>query len=217
MSIYDPNARAERLSARVGMTMLRLSQTVKRLTTAEVRETGLTPVQAQTILFVQHTKTFLTSVGRLASMLGTSHVTAVGVVDGLVKRGLLDKAEDPSDGRVTLLRLTPEGQQAAQQLADFGKTLEEALSTLDADQLAKLEQALGGLVWSLRAAGVLQVAEPCRGCVHFAENAQPSEPLPHGCQLIDIFISEEESRRDCPDFTPEALQALMTDGPVHST
>ncbi|CCF82706.1 MarR family winged helix-turn-helix transcriptional regulator [Nitrolancea hollandica] len=202
MSIYDPQHRRESPSARVGMAILRMSQAVKRLSLAEAEEEGLTPVQAQTLLFVRHTKSFVTSVGRLAAALSTTHVTAVGVVDGLIRRGLLTKDPSPYDKRVTLLRLTPDGERVCQNLDRFGHTLEEALGQLDEADLAALEQRLGALVWSLRAAGALQVAEPCRGCVHFRENAAPETAEPHHCQLIQRFITEEDSRLDCPDHTP---------------
>jgi DNA-binding MarR family transcriptional regulator len=202
MSAFDASRREARASARVTMALLRLSQAVKKLTTAEAEEAGLTPVQAQTLLFVRHTKTFLASVGRLAAALGTTHVTAIGVVDGLVRRGLLIKQPSSVDRRVTLLRLTPAGEETCRRIERFGHTIEEALAGLDDAGLAALDVHLGALIWSLRAAGALQVAEPCRGCVHFHEDAAPGTPEPHRCALIQRFLSEAEARRDCPDHTP---------------
>lgn len=206
MSIYDPEHRRDSPSARVGMAILRMSQAVKRLSLAEAEGEGLTPVQAQTLLFVRHTKSFLTSIGRLAAALGTTHVTAIGVVDGLIRRGLLQKEPSPFDRRVTLLRLTAEGERICENLDRFGHTLEEALSQLDDADMSALEQQLGALVWSLRAGGALQVAEPCRGCIHFHENAAPGTAEPHRCGLIQRFLSEAESRLDCPDHTPVAAK-----------
>lgn len=210
MSIYDPEYRRESPSARVGMAILRMSQAVKRLSLTEVEGEGLTPVQAQTLLFVRHTKAFLTSIGRLAAALGTTHVTAVGVVNGLIRRNLLTKEPSPYDRRVTLLRLTPDGERICQNLDRFGHTLEEALGQLDEADLAALEEQLGALVWSLYAAGALQVSEPCRGCVHFRENAAPGSAEPHHCQLIQRFLTEADSRLDCPDHTPAPSTAGFT-------
>ena len=204
MSLYDPDQRRQRASARVGMALLRLSLAVKKLSQAQAEEAGLTPVQAQTLLFVRHTKPFLASIGRLAAALATTHVTALGVVAGLEKRGLLARLPSPEDRRVTLLRLTPKGEAVCRNLEDFGRALEAALSRLGEVELERLERHLGGLVWSLRELGVLQVAEPCRGCVHFRENAAPDSPKPHRCELIQRFLTEEESRFDCPDHTPVA-------------
>ncbi|MBX5446122.1 MarR family transcriptional regulator [Sphaerobacter sp.] len=205
MSLYDPERRRNDPAARVGMALLRLAQAVKKLSLAEAEEQGLTPVQAQALLFIRHTKPFLASVGRLAAELGTTHATAIGVVDGLIRRGLVTREPSPFDRRVTLLRLTPDGEAVCRNLDRLGRTLADALGRLDADDLRSLERNLGALVWSLREMGALQVSEPCRGCVHFRENAAPGAAEPHHCALIDRYLSEADSRLACPDFTPIAL------------
>lgn len=151
---------------------------------------------------MRDTKSFATTVGNLAQHLGASHASTVGVVDGLVARGLLVRQPAPWDRRVTLLRLTPAGEEACRRLARWGHLLAEALAGLRDAERQALERGLGAVIWALRAAGYLQVAEPCRGCVHFQENAAPSSPEPHRCQLIQRFLSEEEVQRNCPDFTP---------------
>jgi DNA-binding MarR family transcriptional regulator len=183
------------------MTLLRLAGAVKHLTLADSQGAGLTPVQAQTLLFTRHTKRLMTSVGNLAAALGTTHVSAVGVINGLVARGLLAKEASVADRRVTLLRLTPAGEQVCDTLDRWAGALEASLAALPPGDLAALERTLGAVVHSLRSLGVLVVAEPCRGCVHFRPDAQPGRPEPHHCALIDAYLSEEETRRECPDFT----------------
>ena len=89
-------------------------------------------------------------------------------------------------------------------LERWGHLLEETLVDLPAEHRAALERGLGGVIWSLRAAGFLDVAEPCRGCVYFGEDAAPGAPEPHYCRLIRGFLSEEEAARDCPDHLPLA-------------
>lgn len=53
-----------------------------------------------------------------------------------------------------------------------------------------LEVGLSSVIWSLRASGLLTVAEPCRGCIYFAEQAAPDQPEPHSCRLIQQFLSD---------------------------
>lgn len=202
LTVYDPAHRRRSRAARVAMALLRLSQAIKALTTAEVSGSGLTPVQSQALLFVRYTKPFLASVGRLAEALGVTHVTALGVIDGLVRHGLVEKVPSPHDRRVTLLRLTPAGEDVCRRLEHFGHLLEDVLADLDTAELERLELGLGALVWKLRDAGVLQVAEPCRGCVHFAENVAPGTEEPHRCRLIQRYLSERDAALACPDFTP---------------
>ncbi len=192
---------------RLILTLLRIGQATRSIALEEARGLGLTPVQVQTLLFVQRSKSFATSVGQLAAHLGATHASTVGVVDGLVARGLLTRERDAEDRRVTLLRLTPAGEATCRRLARWGHLLAEALAGLSAEERALLERGLGAVVWSLQAAGHLAVAEPCRGCVYFQENAAPGSPEPHHCGLIRRFLSEEEARKDCPDYTPLAPPA----------
>jgi len=184
------------------MALLRIGQATRTIALEEAREVGLTPVQAQTLLFVKHTKSFATTVGQLAATLGATHASTVGVVDGLVARSLLRREPGTHDRRVTLLRLTPLGEQTAKRLERWGHALQEALAGLSAEERASLEKGLGAVVWSLRAAGRLTVAEPCRGCVYFEENAAPGAAEPHRCRLIQRFLPEAETLKDCPEHTP---------------
>ncbi|MDW7981549.1 MAG: MarR family transcriptional regulator [Thermomicrobium sp.] len=208
MTVFDPEIRQHSRAARVAMALLRLSHAVKAISSDEVKGLGLTPMQAQVLLWIRYTKPFLTSVGRLAQALGVTHVTAIGIIDALEREGLLVREASRSDRRVTLLRLTSAGEAAVQRLERFGHTLEEALAEMDENELATLERGLGAVVWSLRAAGLLQVAEACRGCTYFRENVAPGTSEPHRCDLIERFLSEQEARLACPDYQPERSPAL---------
>src|SRR5690242_14042147 len=104
---------------RLGLKLIRVGQALRAMMLREARETHLTPVQIQTLLFVHHTKSFATSVSRLALHLGASHASTVGVVDGLVAHGMLERSPSSKDRRVTLLRLTPEGEELCAHLGDW--------------------------------------------------------------------------------------------------
>lgn len=209
MTVFDPELRQRSRAARVAMALLRLSHAVKAISSDEVKGLGLTPMQAQALLWVRYTKPFLASVGRLAQALGVTHVTAIGVIDALEREGLLTREMSQTDRRVTLLRLTPAGEEAVQRLERFGHTLEEALAAMNERELATLEHGLGAVVWSLRAAGLLQVAEACRGCIYFRENVAPGSSEPHRCDLIERFLSEHEARLACPDYHPNRPEGLL--------
>ncbi len=209
MTVFDPELRQRSRAARIAMALLRLSHAVKAISSDEVKGLGLTPMQAQALLWIRYTKPFLTSVGRLAQALGVTHVTAIGIIDALERAGLVTRQVSPIDRRVTLLRLTPAGEQVVERLDAFGHTLEEALTRLDEQELAALERGLGAVVWSLRSNGLLQVAEACRGCVYFHENVAPGTDEPHRCTLIERFLSEQEARLACPDYAPEHPQGLL--------
>jgi DNA-binding MarR family transcriptional regulator len=197
---------------RLTMALLRIGQATRTAGLEEARAVGLTPVQAQTLLWVARTKSFATTVGGLARHLGATHASTVGVVDALVARGLVQRRPGARDRRVTLLRLTEAGEETCRRLERWGHLLAEALRPLPAVERAALEGGLGAVIWSLRAAGFLDVAEPCRGCAFFEENAAPGSAEPHHCRLIDGFLSEAEAIKDCPDHTPLAQHRPAPDG-----
>jgi DNA-binding MarR family transcriptional regulator len=188
------------------LALLRIGQATRSVALDDARAVGLTPVQAQTLLFIQRTKPFATTVQQLAATLGSTHASAVGVVDGLVGRGLVQRETSSVDRRVTLLRLTPEGRASCEQLTSWGQELTVALTQLTPEERATLERGLGAVIASLRAAGHLSVAEPCRGCVFFSENAAPAAAEPHHCALLRRHLSEAEAQLDCPEHTAPAEQ-----------
>lgn len=205
--MFDPRQRSSDRSARVSMALLRITTAVKKLTLADSAPLGLTPVQAQTLLFVRHTKSFMASMRRLAETLGTTQATAAGVVRALEERGLVTRAADERDGRVTLLRLTPAGARLCDRLDDWAGDLSRSIERLDAATFDQLERGLAAVVAGLRDAGLIVVSEPCRGCVHFRENARPGAREPHHCDLIDRYLSETDSQKECPDHTPSSALA----------
>ena len=192
------------------LALLRIGQATRTIALDDARAVGLTPVQAQTLLFVKNTKRFATTVRQLAATLGATNASTVGVIDGLVAKGLLRREPGEHDRRMTLLRLTVEGEQACVRLEQWGGQLQTALQYLGAEERRALEVGLGAVIWSLRASKLLTVAEPCRGCVYFAEQVAPDQPEPHYCRLIAQFLSDIEARKDCPEYTPRHTQVPHT-------
>ncbi|MCS6801276.1 MAG: MarR family transcriptional regulator [Chloroflexota bacterium] len=198
--------------SRAARSLTRLVAAVKRLSLAEGEALGLTPVQAQTILFCGRTRPDVASIGTLARMLGASHATAVGVVDGLARRGLVRRRAKPDDRRVTLLELTESGRQAFETLLRGQAALERALDRLPADQRSVFEQALEMLSLELAAAGYLLLSEPCPGCVFFQPNASPASTRPHYCRYFRLSLSDAETQLDCPKHTPIGASVAEPDG-----
>lgn len=187
---------------RLGLKLVRVGQALRAMMLREARETHLTPVQIQTLLFVHHTKSFATSVSRLALHLGASHASTVGVVDGLVAHGMLERSPSSKDRRVTLLRLTPEGEELCARLGDWRRPLDELVAQFSSEERRHLESGLTQLLAYFEQAGITPAGAPCDGCRHFARAHAPTTDLPHYCNLLHEGISDSEAIKDCPDFAP---------------
>lgn len=201
--MFDPQRRKESQAARISMALFRISQSIKKLTQSQSDDFGLSPVQIQALLFVHHTRSDVASVGNFAKTIGTTHVTAVKIINGLVQKGMIAKAEKTEDRRVTVLSLTPAGEETASRLENWGEALEETLDHIPADVLSDFETGLGAIVSALQKEGHLVVAEPCLGCVHFRPNTG-DEAAPHYCAMIKKYLTHEASRKECPEHTPSS-------------
>jgi len=79
----------------------------------------------------------------VAEQLGISLASASRAVEGLVKRALATRVEDPDDRRVRRVSLTADGQEMADELmAARLAGLERFVESLGADERRKLEAAL---------------------------------------------------------------------------
>ncbi|MGK5510226.1 MarR family winged helix-turn-helix transcriptional regulator [Brevibacillus formosus] len=201
--VFDPQQRKENRSARISVALFRMSQAIKKVTQADSDAIGLSPVQIQALLFCSHTRCDVATVGNFAQTIGTTHVTAVKIVNGLVRKGLIVKRQKSEDRRVTLLDLTSEGRQQVSKLDDWGNSLEEALHSIPEEIMVDFEQGLGSIISALQKQGHLVVAEPCLGCIHFRPNTGDAD-TPHYCALMKKYLAHEASLKECPEHTPSA-------------
>jgi len=68
-------------------------------------------------------------------------------IDGLVKKGLATRVEDPTDRRVRLVRITAEGKDLVEELTTVKRNgLEAFAATLTATQRRKLDAAVESLM-----------------------------------------------------------------------
>ncbi|WP_409178928.1 MarR family winged helix-turn-helix transcriptional regulator [Brevibacillus fortis] len=196
--MFDPQQRKENRSARIMMALFRMSQAIKKVTQAESDEQGLSPVQIQALLFTLYTRSDASSIGNFAKAIGTSHVTAVKIINGLVTKGHITKVAKKEDRRVTLLQLTAKGKEVASSLEKWGHTLEEALHSIPDEILEDFEIGLGSVITAMQRRGYLVVAEPCLGCMHFRPNTGDSN-APHYCAFMEKYLTHEASLKECPE------------------
>ena len=90
---------------------------------------------------------FELTAGELAALTHVTSGTMTSRVDRLLARGLVERHQDPADGRLVRVRLTPEGRERVD--AAFGALLErerDLLAALDSDARNGLAAALRALL-----------------------------------------------------------------------
>lgn len=94
--------------------LARCYQAFQRASDAHIRLSGLTPPQFDIVVTLGNTDGM--TFKELGSRTLITKGTLTGVVDRLEARGLVARAASPTDGRSTLVRLTPEGEHLFQRV-----------------------------------------------------------------------------------------------------
>lgn len=83
------------------------------------------------------------SLGDLAEKLGITGATMSGLIDRLVKRGVVERVPDTVDRRIVRVRLTPEGDQLSNELQRMGREfLRIVIEDMGPEEAAKLAASL---------------------------------------------------------------------------
>jgi DNA-binding MarR family transcriptional regulator len=151
-------------------------------------------------------------VGDIARELGVTSPTASDSIGSLERKGLVQRAEVPGDGRTKHVALTREGSALADR--DGDAPLADVVSRLSAEKRAGLLAGLVAVIDELARDGAIAPARMCVGCAWFRPNHAPGTPTPHMCAFIDAPIGVGDLRIDCADFRAREPVAAEAQGPV---
>ncbi len=145
-AIRDKKKVENDLAIKLGALILRCMGPQSGEVLRVIDESGLTFAQMKVLVELQmpdedHTVT------SLADDLGISTASASRAADGMVRKKLATRVEDPDDRRVKRLALTAKGRRLADRIISARlASLEEFTGSLEADQRHKLESALDALM-----------------------------------------------------------------------
>jgi DNA-binding MarR family transcriptional regulator len=104
----------------------------------------LTMPQLKSLFFINNQGS--TNSGKLAAALGVTPTNVTGIIDRLVKQGLVSRTEDIQDRRMLLLQATAKGEGLVAKLRERRRGyLSEVLARLSVDELATLARGLNSL------------------------------------------------------------------------
>jgi DNA-binding MarR family transcriptional regulator len=138
--------RTDDLAVKVGALIMRCMGPQGGEVMRVIDESGLTFVQMKAIVNLQAPDPEAT-VSALSEELGVSAASASRATEGLVRKKLVSRVEDPDDRRVKRLALTAKGRRLADRIISARLAgLEEFTSSLEAEERRKLESALDALL-----------------------------------------------------------------------
>lgn len=142
--------------ARVADLLRAAMRVVRGGQVAEWTDLDLTMAQVKVLFLLHHEGPLRT--GHIAARLDVKLPTVTSTVDGLVRRGLVQREDDPHDRRIVLVRLTPQGSALMERLQQGRQArIVALLAQMQPHEVAALEAGLRALI---RAAETAPAAEP---------------------------------------------------------
>jgi DNA-binding MarR family transcriptional regulator len=162
---------------------------------------GLTPTQAQALATLSARGS--RRVGELARALGVTQPTASDAVAALVRKGLVVRERDASDGRAARLALTAAGSELAARGMEWPDVLLAAVDALADEDQAALLRGLSAVIRELQERGEIPVQRMCVTCRYFRPHVHPDPRRPHHCAFVDAPFGDRALRLDCADHEPK--------------
>jgi DNA-binding MarR family transcriptional regulator len=142
-----PAGAAGELPLKLGALLLRCMGGASSEVFRVIDESGLTFSQMKVLVELDSPDEDARTVTALSDELGISPASASRAADGLVRKKLVTRVEDPDDRRVRRLALTSGGRELADQIISARLAgLEEFTASLGTDERRKLEAALDTLL-----------------------------------------------------------------------
>jgi DNA-binding MarR family transcriptional regulator len=195
-SPFDPHRQNHPpdLDHKIVASLERLSGVFRHLLWQEATHSGLSPLQLQVVVFLRFHAPGQGTVSNLAREYQVSRATISDAVKTLTQKALVSRHADSADLRSHSLRLTPTGEQLADQSSRFAEPLNPPVAGLPASQKLGLYLSLLTLLHELQQAGTIPVQRMCFSCQHYGRR-----PGQHFCHLLNIPLEGPQLRIDCPE------------------
>ncbi|MEW6435257.1 MAG: MarR family winged helix-turn-helix transcriptional regulator [Myxococcota bacterium] len=198
------------LDARVAAALAKLALVGRYALGRRAAQSSLSAIQS--LVLDRLARLGSAQVGELAAQLSVTPPTMSDSIAALERKGLLSRRAVAEDARRVEVHLTPRGRKVASSQADWPDVFQEALAALRPDEKAVVLRLLLRIIAGLVERGVIRDARMCVTCEHFRPDAHPGRAQPHHCALVDLPLSDEHLRVDCPDqvaLTKDKLRARL--------
>ena len=196
ISVFDTIS--EPLDRRVGAALGKIGTALRSHAWKGAEAQRLTPTQGD-ILALLRARGGPQRLSEVADGLGITRPTACDAVATLVRKGLLIKEKDATDGRAIALRLTVDGVWEADRIAHWPDFLTDAVNTLSRAEQETVYQALLKMIGALQQSGDMAGPRMCATCRHFRPNAHDGAEAPHHCDHFASPLGDRHLRLDCAE------------------
>jgi DNA-binding MarR family transcriptional regulator len=191
-------------------TLERISRVFHVLLWDTAKQTALSPLQIQILLYVRDNPESMGGVGRLAAEFGLTQATISDAVNTLITKGFLERRAGAEDRRLKLLKLTPRGRRKTEHAAEW---MERAVRRLRAFSEGEKEETLAfmlRLVRRFHENGLPTKMHVCPGCGNFHLGEVRGRETQYSCDHSRKTARLTQARFNCPTWRPHAAQTRNT-------
>lgn len=187
---------------RLVMGLAKIGLATRHRAWSEAEAQGLTPTQGQILALLHAQPVTGMRVTALAEDLAVSTATATVAIQALERKGLVQKARVPEDGRARAVSLTPEGRHAAERAAGWADFLLAAVDELTLEEQEVFHRGLVKMIRGLQERREIPVSRMCVTCRFFRPHVHADPNAPHHCAFVDAPFGDRQLRLECADHAP---------------
>lgn len=157
---------------------------------------GLQPVHGQVLEYLAKCNRYSNTHAAVAEYLGLTKGTVSQTIQILERKHYLEKTNDPDDGRVVHLSLTPSGRQLIDELRPLD-IFQQAENRISQQEFDSIGEALHNTLGMLQKVNQSKSFGLCRTCRYFsvAENH-------YLCGLTGQALDRDDTEKICRDHAP---------------
>lgn len=195
VSIFNPAQQADNVSSKVVAALERLSEAFRVLLWNEAKQYGLSPIQIQLLIFLQHYPEEKRTITFLASYFNMTKATISDAVKSLENKKLIIRKALAGDSRSHTLHLVKEGKSLASKVERFALPMQETVAGLPPEKQAGLLESLLKMIYQLNQQYIITPQTMCLNCRFYEKKVSG-----HYCNLVKSPLQSGDLRVDCPEF-----------------
>lgn len=197
-SPFNLSFQNKNVNNKIVIALERISQVFRVLLWNESNTHGLSPIQIQILIFLNHHSEEKRKVGYLSEEFNLSKATISETIKILHNKELIRKEYSSGDHRSFFIQLTKKGQQLAIQTSLFTQVLHTPIDRLNNEDKENLLLSLMGIIQHLQTKDVITIQRMCFSCSSYSKHHKNH---PHYCKFLNTPLKTSELRLDCPEHT----------------
>jgi DNA-binding MarR family transcriptional regulator len=189
---------------RIADGLSKIAKVIRQQAWGEAWGKGLTPTQGQVLLSLIHHPEKRKTLPEIAGDLGVSKVTACLTIQVLARKKLVRKERRKRVLDKLYVKLTPKGEEAANEASKWTDLLVPIIQTLPPTQQIDLHRTLVRLIVTLQERKEIAVSQMCVTCTYFRANVHDNPAAPHHCEFVQAPFGDGQIRLNCSDHQKAA-------------